>query len=218
MTSQKKKSMYKKSALILSLLIFVLWMMMGTGTSLAWFTDTSEEVQNIFHFAEFQLEVSHQISDGTYELVDGQTNLFDDEALYEPGYVQVVYLKVKNNGTVPFDFKVAVNVLDYSTPTNVFGKTFVLQDHLLFGLVFDETEAGMKDKVANRTLATAAANTKLNRYDTNWAPLDAGDEMYMALIVRMPEEVGNEANYRGTTVPTVKLGVIVEAQQKNTPQ
>jgi len=215
MTSEKRRSIYKKSALILSLCIFVLWMMLGTGTSLAWFTDTDDDVQNIFHFAEFDLEVSHRLSDGTYETIEGHTDLFDDEALYEPGYVQVIYLKIENKGTVPFDFKVAVNVLDYTVSTNVFGKPFNLQDHLLFGLVFDETEDGMEQKVATRAMAVAASNTKLNRYDTNWAPLDAGDEMYMALIVRMPEAVGNEANYRGTTVPTVDLGVIVEAQQQS---
>ena len=214
MISNKKKKIIKRSALILSLCIFVLWMTMGTGTSLAWFTDTSENVQNIFHFAEFDLEVSHRLSDGTYETIDGHTDLFDDEALYEPGYVQVIYLKIENKGDVPFDFKVAVNVLDYTVSTNVFGQPFNLQDHLLFGLVFDETEDGMEDKVATRAMAIAASNTKLNRYDTNWAPLDAGDEMYMALIVRMPTDVGNEANYRGTTVPKVELGVIVEAQQQ----
>ena len=34
-----------------------------------------------------------------------------------------------------------------------------------------------------------------------------------ALIVRMPEEVGNVANYRGDTVPEVDLGITVKADQ-----
>ena len=53
----------------------------------------------------------------------------------------------------------------------------------------------------------------LNNYSTDTAQMDAGAVKYMALIVRMPEEVGNDANYRGETVPKVELGVIVEATQ-----
>lgn len=40
---------------------------------------------------------------------------------------------------------------------------------------------------------------------------------YAALIVYMPEEVGNKANYRGFDVPQVKLGIKVFAQQANAP-
>lgn len=36
----------------------------------------------------------------------------------------------------------------------------------------------------------------------------------MALVVRMPEEVGNEANYRGDDIPKVELGIIVKADQQ----
>ena len=208
------KSFYKKGALALSLAIFVLWMLLGTGTSLAWFTDSDAGVKNIFHLADFNLEVSHRLPDGTYETIEGHSDLFDDEALYEPNYVQVAYMKVENKGSVPFDFRTAVNVVDYTVATNVYGQTFNLQDHLRFGLVFDKTEQGMEEKVATRAQAMAAADTKLNRYYTDWAPLEAGGTMYFALIVRMPKEVGNEANYRGQDIPTVELGIIVEAQQQ----
>ena len=208
------KGFLKKGALALSLIVFILWMLLGTGTSLAWFTDQDAGTKNIFHFADFNLEVSHRLPDGTYETIEGHTDLFDDEALYEPNYVQVAYMKVENKGSVPFDFRTAVNVVDYTVATNVYGQTFNLQDHLLFGLVFDETEQGMEDKVATRAQAIAASNTKLNRYYTDWAELEAGGTMYFALIVRMPKDVGNEANYRGNVIPTVELGIIVEAQQK----
>ena len=88
---------YKKIALSLSLAVLVIWGILGTGTSLAWFVDTDEEVRNVFHFGEFDLEVSHRLEDGTWEIVDEDTKIFDDQALYEPGYVQVVYLKIENN-------------------------------------------------------------------------------------------------------------------------
>ena len=95
---------------------------------------TDEEVKNVFHFAEFDLEVSHRLENGSWEKMEQNTKIFDDKALYEPGYTQVVYVKIENKGTVPFDFKTAVSVTDYTLATNVFGQSFQLQDCLKFGL------------------------------------------------------------------------------------
>lgn len=139
-----KKITYKKIALALSLFALILWGILGTGASVAWFTDTSEEVNNIFHFADFELAVSHRTEDGDWEPIDGRTDVFDNEALYEPGYVQIVYLKIENKGSRAFDFHTAVSVTGYTTATNVFGHHFLLQDHLKFGVVTSATEAGRK--------------------------------------------------------------------------
>ena len=85
-----------------------------------------------------------------------------------------------------------------------------------FGLTFADTEQAMDNKVATRELAKALATMKLNSYATDEAALGAGETVYMALVVRMPEEVANEANYRGVTVPKVELGIIVNATQQTT--
>ena len=210
---------YKKIALCVSLMLVAIWCILGTGASLAWFVDTDEEVKNVFHFAEFELEVSHRTEDGSWEKVEQGTKIFDDEALYEPGYTQVVYLKVENKGTVPFDFKTAVSVTDYTLATNVFGQSFQLQDYLKFGLTIADTEAELYELVATRDLAKEVANMPLNHYYeddyiTDQMELGAHETVYMALIVRMPENVTNVANYRGDVIPRVELGVIVSATQK----
>lgn len=213
MCVRMKKRAYKKIAYVLSLCVVLLWAVLGTGTSLAWFTDTTHEIKNVFHTGEFKLKVSHRTESGWYEVMDGETRVFDDEALYEPGYTQVVYLKAENEGTVPFNMRTAVSVTDYTVATNVFGSRFDLQDYLTFGLVMADTEAELDEKVATRAMAAAVATMPLNNYATDTEVMDGGAAKYMALIVRMPEEVGNEANYRGDTVPKVELGVIVEASQ-----
>ena len=210
----KKKRTYKRIALTLSLSMILLWAVLGTGVSLAWFADTSPEVNNIFHFAEFDLKVSYRLENGSYKELDGQTKVFDEQALYEPGYVQTVILKIKNEGTVPFNFNTAVNVTDYTPAINVFGQSFNLQDYLTFGVVSAKTEAELDAQIATRKQAAAHANMSLNNYSTDVAELAAKDEAYLAIIVGMPEEVGNEANYRGTDVPEVELGVIVSATQQ----
>lgn len=213
MKPRGKKIPYKRIALALSLCALIVWGILGAGTSLAWFTDTSPELNNIFHFAEFDVEVSHRLTDGKWETVDSQTKIFDEEALYEPGYVQVVYLKVDNKGTVPFNFFTAVNVNGCIEATNAFGQSFMLQDYLRFGITISDSEEAMKNSVPNREAAVALADMPLHNYETETAVLAPGASKYIALIVRMPKEVHNIANYRGDTVPKVELGITVKADQ-----
>ena len=214
MTKKHIKAPYKKIALALSLAALIIWGILGTSASLAWFSDTSEEINNIFHAADFELEVSHRNKNGEWETIDSQSDIFDNQALYEPGYVQVVYLKIENKGDRAFDFKAAVSVTDYTVATNYFGQQFNLQDHLKFGAVFANTVAELDQAVETRDLAKAIATSKLSNYWHEDASLNPNETMYMALVVRMGEEVGNEANYRGDTIPTVELGIIVNATQK----
>ena len=213
MKFRAKNRIYIQIASALSLCAIILWGIFGTGTSLAWFTDTSPEINNIFHFAEFDLAVSHRLPDGSWEEIDSQTKVFDEKALYEPGYTQVVYLKVQNKGTVPFEFYTAVNVNGCIEATNVFGQKFMLQDHLEFGITTADSEAAMESSVSDRKKAAEIADMPLKNYDTETAELMDGETKYIALIVRMPEEVGNIANYRGDTVPKVELGITVKADQ-----
>ena len=153
-----RKRSFKRIALSLSLFMIFMWLILGTGTSLAWFTDRDEELNNIFHFAEFDLIVEYRDEDGNYQDLEAATKVFDDEALYEPGYVQVVYLRVKNNGNVPFKFKTAVSVTDYTEAINFFGQKFHLQDYLKFGIAVADSEVELDAVVGPRehaeTLAT----------------------------------------------------------------
>lgn len=220
-----KKRSCTKIALTLSICLMLLWGILGATTSLAWFTDTSPVQKNVFNIGELDLVVSHKQEDGKYHEIDATTTIFDDEALYEPGYVQVVYLKVENRGDIPFDYRSALMINDYTPAYNVFGRKFNLQDHLRFGVVSAETEAELIELVETRVLAKGQAPHELSsiadlpagKYTTDVRSLDVDKEHYLALIVRMPEEVGNVANYRGNDVPTVKLGLSVNASQQGTP-
>ena len=214
MKAKKFDLKYKKIALILSLCAFILWTILGTGASLAWFSDTSEEINNIFHFADFNVTVFHRSTDGNWTEIDSTTKIFDEKALYEPGYVQAVYLRVENNGTAPFRFDTAVNVNGCIEATNVFGQSFMLQEYLKFGLVTADTEADMENSVINRETAIEIADEPLhNYYNSGSFELAPKSVKYIALIVRMPSEVGNVANYRGDIIPKVELGITVRADQ-----
>ena len=157
-----------------------------------------------------------------YAPLEGATKAFRDEALYEPGYTQVVYLRIDNAGDVPFQYKVAVTVADVDEGENAWGDRIYLPNYLRYGVVFGETEAEVQAQVANRLEAKKQAP---NRWDSLgiWSEIspytyDVGEDAhYAALIVYMPEEVGNAANYRGGDVPRVKLGITIFAQQANAP-
>ena len=214
MKSLKQKNVCKKIALILSLCALILWCILGTGASLAWFSDASPEVENIFHFADFEVGLSYLDEHGNWVDVEGESDLFDDTARYEPGYVQTLFLRVENKGDVEFLFTAAVNVNNSIPSTNVFGTPLWLHEHLKFGLIVTDSQADMLSAVSTREKAALVADSPLQNYATNSATIGAGEFAYIALVVRMPEEVGNISNHNGSAEPMVDLGITVKAEQK----
>ena len=214
---------YTKIAFTLSVCLLVMWAFFGTGTTIAWFTDTTPVEKNTFLIGELNMVVSHKLADGTYEEIESDTKVFDDEALYEPGYIQVVYLKVENKGNVPFEYKFSVDVNDVTTATSVLGNEIFLPNYLKFGVIFGASEAQL-DRAVAKAMATGdfpeyTGDYPLNTYSQkDDSVVGLGGERYIAVIVRMPEEITNVANYRGNDVPTVKLGLNVMASQEGTLQ
>ena len=214
-----KKMKYTKVALILSLCVMLIWGLLGTGATIAWFTDTPDVDENTFLIGQLALDVEYKndlVTD--YTPVDSQTSVFNDKALYEPGYTQVVYLKITNPGDVAFNYKMSVDTRSYVDSVSLYGTTLHLPGYLRFGAVFGATEADL-----DRTLAREYATEEMEDYCLNTYTkydtftVEPGQTRYAALVVFMPEEVGNAANYRGSTVPQVDLGITVFAQQAGTP-
>jgi len=216
------KRKWRMAALALSACLFVLWWALGTGATLAWFSD-ADAVRNEFQIGLLQMDVSYRNDVVTdYTPLRDTTKAFNDEALYEPGYTQVVYLQIENTGSLGFNYKVAVTVEDFTNGKNAWGKEIYLPNYLRYGVVFAESEADLQEMVKGRLEA--------RNYATNdWGPLGTWSEVsphtfeageaahYAALIVYMPEEVGDAANYRGFAEPKLELGITVFAQQADAP-
>jgi predicted ribosomally synthesized peptide with SipW-like signal peptide len=215
------KRKWTKMALALSAGLFVLWWAVGTGATVAWFSDR-DEVRNEFKIGLLQMDVSYwDEGKGSYEDLQEATAAFNKEALYEPGYTQVVYLKIENKGDVAFDYKVAVTTGTVTKGENQWQGEIYLPDYLRYGVVFGETDAQVRQQVADRLAAR-------NKAPDIWGNLGTWSEIspytyditdgphYLALIVYMPEEVDNVANYRGANIPKVDLGITVFAQQADT--
>lgn len=214
----KAKKTYTKITLAISILLITILLICGAGTSLAWFSDTTNDIQNNFIFGELDMVLSHKKEDGIYKEVVENTPVFDDKAIYEPGYVQVVYLRVENRGDVPFDYLLAVNVTEANIAKSILGNKIYLPDYLKYGVIFGDNEAVLERETAKilskNKFPEENLNLPLNTYsEKDSVILNPGDMRYIAIIVRMPEEINNIANFRGSTIPTVKLGITATATQ-----
>lgn len=217
-----KRRKLTKAVLALSACLFLIWWALGTGATLAWFSDT-DTVRNTFEVGLLKIGVSYRNDIVTYYTpLQGATEVFHDKALYEPGYTQVVYLKIDNAGDMAFNYKVAVTVLDSQKGKNAWGEDIYLPNYLRYGVVFGRSEAEVQQQVKDRLAAKDHTPNDWGALGT-WSETspyvyEVGEKAhYAALIVYMPKDVGNAANYRGFDAPQVKLGIKVSAQQTESP-
>ena len=205
----KNKTMRK--AMITSIVALTLCFAMLVGTTYAWFTDKAESTNNIIKSGKLDLVLEYTTDFTTWTEVTAATKLFDDNALFEPGYVEVAYVRVRNAGTLAFKYKLTANIASETLGVNQAGAQFKLSDSLKFGSA--AVTAAYADRataaaVATTTLSDAAAGAVAN--DVVLAAGATGD--ITALVIAMPTTVGNEANY-GTTQPSITLGVTALATQ-----
>lgn len=204
-----------RRALLASVLALVVCAAMLIGTTFAWFTDSVSSGKNQIVAGNLDVELEYAtVENGTitgWTSVNGATDLFDD-GLWEPGYAQVVYLRVQNLGSLALKYQLSMNILSETAGVNMNGDTFNLSDYLQYGVVLDQRTPF---ETRTQAVAEAAANAAALRepYTGNETILASKDVQYLALVVYMPETVGNEANYRGDAVPTIELGVNLVAAQ-----
>jgi predicted ribosomally synthesized peptide with SipW-like signal peptide len=214
------KSKNSKKALIVSAAAISLSAVLFAGTTYAWFTDSAKSGTSVIKSGN--LKASLQIWNGTeYVDVTDSTDvlavLAGTDTLWEPGHTEVAYLKVSNTGSLALKYQLSVSVLSETAGTNAAGDAYNLSDYLVFSQITSDTPV----TYANRSDARAAAGTSLglksyteeNTLYPNGSTL--GDsEQYIALVVYMPESVGNEANPKtGTAMPTISLGTVLSATQ-----
>lgn len=217
---QEKKVGGTKRALLTSVLALVLSLAMLVGSTFAWFTDTASTGVN--RIVSGNLDVGLQYwgvgEDGqkTWLTAENSEELFDENALWEPGYTQIAYLKVKNNGNLALTYAMQITPVHETVGVNVDGKEFKLSDYIKFGwTTFTADEDGTPvalDREAAQTAVGEGAQLGKTLHRQAAEPMEAGAEELVALVAWMPENVGNEANY-STVQPTIELSLKVLATQ-----
>lgn len=217
---QEKKVGGTKRALLTSVLALVLSLAMLAGSTFAWFTDTASTGVN--RIVSGNLDVGLQYwgvgenGQKKWLTAENSEDLFDENALWEPGYTQIVYLKVKNDGNLALTYAMQITPVHETVGVNVDGEEFKLSDYIKFGwtaFTVDGTGAPVAlGREAAQTGVGDGAQLGKTLHRQTAEPMEAGAEELVALVAWMPEDVGNEANY-STVQPTIELSLKVLATQ-----
>jgi predicted ribosomally synthesized peptide with SipW-like signal peptide len=215
MTKQQKT----RKALIASALSVTLSAALFAGSTLAWFTDSTSSGISQITAGNLDIELEYATftknTDGTetvtWKTVDDASGLFDDIALWEPGTTGVVYFRLSNLGSLALTYQLGLTFNDTAVGKTEDGKDIKLSDYLEFGVV-DGQETKFDDRDAARKAVTNPQKVK-NGFSNTQSLGVTTKKSYFALVVYMPESVGNEANYRGSDIPKIELGINLVAKQ-----
>ncbi len=209
-----------RRALFMSILSLMLCVAMLMGTTFAWFTDSVVSGNNKIIAGNLDVEMYYaNTPDGTYTSVVGAGDVFvtpvgQTKGLWEPGHTEVTYLKIKNEGTLALKYQLQVTPVTETVGENADGGDVRLSEILKFSATYPTNTAPVAyTRETAQAAAVAGDGTPLTEYTSKTVSMAAGEEQYIALVVYMPEEVGNEANYRGDTVPSIEFGLSLLAIQ-----
>ena len=213
-----KKNNSTKKALVLALLSTLLCVSMLIGTTFAWFTDTASTAVN--KIVAGNLKVGFQYWNGEKYVDVTNVSLFSEDIRWEPGHTEVVYLKVVNQGNLALKYRLnTINTFEYQYAKNSNGKQILLSDFLKIGIAEGKNAAEGVYETREEAIAAVADNSvSYDSYtkDSTLLPAEGGNESadYLAFVVYMPAEVGNEANaVDSSRTPWIRFNLALNAIQ-----
>ena len=212
MTSSKST----KRALISGALAILMCVAMLIGTTFAWFTDTASTAVNKIQAGNLDVELEYSKDFSEWKKVTDTTKVFEESTLWEPGRTEIVYLRVKNAGTLALKYYLGIYNLYENRGKNVAGDFYYLADFVKLGAV--ETTGAYEERAAAINAVDAGAKTLRDLGDTGviGASLENGKTKTYAMVLYMPTEVGNEANPKNNDpywAAKVSFGIRVSATQ-----
>lgn len=205
-----------KRALISSALAILMCVAMLIGTTFAWFTDTASTGVNKIQAGNLDVKLMYSTDMQTWKEATDQTKLFDDHALWEPGYTQVVYLKIVNAGNLALKYEAGFSK-NYTSNRgkNVNGDWYRVDNYLKIGTAETATKFANREDVWSAIAATEKTLAKDVMLTDGWITLKAGESSKpFAVAIYMPSSVGNEANASRHRPSSVSgLGIEVRATQ-----
>ena len=205
-----------KRALLTSALALLMCVAMLVGATFAWFTDTASTGVNKIVSGNLDVKLMYSTDMQTWKEATDQTKLFDDNALWEPGYTQVVYLKIVNAGKLALKYEAGFSK-NYTSNRgkNVNGDWYRVDNYLKIGTAETTTKFANREDVWSAIAATEKTLAKDVMLTDGWITLNAGEASDpFAVAIYMPTSVGNEANASRLRPSSVSgLGIEVRATQ-----
>lgn len=206
------KTKTTKRALLSSALALLLCVSMLVGTTFAWFTDSVTSGSNIIRSGNLDVELEYWNGSAWKDVKEATDVLTGD--LWEPGYTDIAYLRLKNAGSLALKYALSVNIASETPGINKDAEPFKLSDYIYFDVAQDVNgESGaFADRAAAMAIATETTKISAGYAKSGVLPANTG-YTYLAMVVYMPEWVGNVANHNGTDLPAIDLGINVFATQ-----
>ena len=205
-----------KRALLTSVMALVMCVVMLVGTTFAWFTDTASTGVNKIQSGNLDVKLMYSTDMQTWKEATDQTKLFNDNALWEPGHTQVVYLKVVNAGNLALKYEAGFSK-NYTSNRGKYvnGDWYRVDNYLKIGTAETETKFASREAVWAAIAATEKTLAKDVMLTNEWVTLKAREESKpFAVAIYMPTSVGNEANASRLRPSSVSgLGIEVRATQ-----
>ena len=227
-----------KRALISSALAILMCAAMLIGTTFAWFTDTASTGVNKIQAGNLDIEVEYakevMDSEGNltgeiteFKTIKDSTEVFDGNALWEPGRREYVIFRISNKGSLALKYKFNLTVVKQKAGINKAGEEYFLADYLCASAKASEeknfdygsglSSAGMFMTLWNDLSAEGTTPTLEEKPLSSAVfegTLKAGEKQAAAMVVWMPTTVGNEANaISSDKAATVDFGITVVATQ-----
>ena len=186
-----KQSQKTKRSLLISTLVFTICVALLIGTTMAWFTDSAATNKSIIQSGTLKVDLLVKAKGDTdfVSVKDDPTKALFDYDLWEPGYTEFGYAKVKNDGTLALKYK--FNLVATGTATEL---ADVIDVYFTDSEITARTDITDAMKVGTLTEVLADPSI-IGTASEGW--LRAGEEAATAstIILKMQETAGNQ--YQG---------------------
>ena len=210
--------MKNRKLLVSSMIMILVCCLFFAGTTFAWFSDSVSSNNNVISAGNLDVELEYSYDAEDWKTVDADTYVFDQEALWEPGYTEYVFLRVSNKGSLSLKYTLALKTTE-EAGTNVSGKEYKLSDYLtVSAVVSDELAAGKLSKEAAAAILANGANEVGFGVVSKSASLLRDEADYIQLVISMPTTVGNEANPQKGKEASISFALDLIASQLNNEQ
>lgn len=193
-----------------SFALLMLCFAMLVGSTFAWFTDSVSTGVNQIKTGNLKVGLKYSYDMVTWNDAENTSEIFSSTDKWEPGFTRVVYFEIENQGNLALDYQVGTNLVNTVVGMNQAGDPIDLTKYIKFGVTNVNATFGSS---AEARAAVANNAIDFNNLLPSKQQLLPGAKATMAMVVYMPETVGNEANHDGINVPSIKFGVYVAATQ-----
>ena len=193
-----------KRSFLTSLTALLLCISMLMGTTFAWFTDTVTSKNNIILAGNIDAEMywsDELLAEDSTEWLDASQGAIFNHQKWEPGYTEVKYVKVVNNGSLNFKWKLGVEAE---------GPLGLLAD--VIDVYYVPNVATKLTNLNGLTSSGSLVDVLANNTSIEGGSLQPGNSVIVAIAFHMDEEAGND--YQGKSVCDAGFSVKLVATQE----